>query len=148
MNPEQEAEFNEHPLGYFWLMMKTRLGLNCTYLETHFDNVSFAHGTYRGTASVVGVPGRITRDRTALLKRLTKHKGRGQSLTLRISDNGYEYRTESGLRAVISRGKKGTLFENDRRLGKIEGPSTLWIWSSFPYVERDPEADRIRVVNY
>jgi hypothetical protein len=139
---------SEHPLHYYWIMLQTRLGRSCSYLETFFENVSFAFGNYIGTGCVVGVPGRSMRDHPALLKRLEKHKGKRQSISLTISDCGYDYRTESGLRVVISRGSKGILFEGDKRIGRAEGPSTVWLRLEPKNTKFEDEQKRPRVVNY
>ncbi len=129
-------------------MLQTRLGRNCTYLETLVENVSFAFGKYVGTGCVVGVPGRSIRDQPALLRRLEKHKGRRQSISLTISECGYDYRTESGLRVLISRGSKGILFEGDKRIGNAEGPSAVWLRLEPKNTKFEDKQKRPRVVNY
>jgi len=118
---------SEHMLHYYWLRIKSRLGHTCCYIDVHFDYVSFDRGRYNGTGAVVGSPAIIFRDQAPLLTRLDKYKRRRQSILLTISECGYDYRLDSGLRVVISRGAKGILFEGDQRLARIEGPSTAWL---------------------
>ena len=138
----------EYPLEYYWIMLKTKLGRNCTFLETLFENVPLAAGNYTGTGCVVGTPGKCLRDQAALLRCLEKHKGKRQTISLTVSDGGYHYRTESGLRVVISRGNKGLLFEADKKIGRAEGPSTIWLQVQPKDTKFQDEERKPRVVNY
>lgn len=145
----EEPEYPEeilcnHPLAYYWIMLKTLKDQNCTYLETCFQEVDFAFGTYRGTGCVMGTPGKIRNDHDRFLKKLEPHKKpRRQNVTLTISDCGYRYQTDSGLRVIISRGINGHVFDkNTRLIGFAEGPSTAWIQLQPKEVDDDLIAKR------
>jgi len=112
----------------FGLGINTRRGTSCSLIMTHFNIGEVVKGLYEGVCCVVGEPGSIMRDHERLLNRLAKHMRRlWQPVKLRISDQGYDYQIDSGLRAVISRGTKGTLFEYGVPVAKVRGNSTAWI---------------------